>query len=1454
MSEPDPFLQRPGISQQFLVAAGVEYLETPEPQLRIPYHDVRGVLTGHWRSRLKQVRLTGQKYDQPAGSKSEVYCTHCPLVSGPYFHLTEGEFKCMALVEGGFQTIGLPGLHCYTRDTNDQPQLLPAIREAVQIVTPQELYFVGDSDTYSNLEYYRSAHMLATCFPSQRVKLLQLPLDGPKGVDDLKESLNGEFPTWMSQAYLHAVLMDPDGSFLGPALIQLELVADLIFKLPPLERERQIARVVQMTALARLAKEEPVSVIERFYEVGWKTTQLTKPAFERSVADEITRICAKTNFQTGTIDVDSEPAKFEETVKPAAVAVDGEALLDRLEKFVRRFTVLDSPDYYLISLAILETYLTDCFNCLAIIWVRSPEKRCGKSTLLDVLEGLVLKPLLCITASPASLYRLIERYHPSILIDEADQFGNENDDIRKIANGGFERGRKVPRVNRETGEIELFDTFGFKVLATIGTIHETVEDRSIPVHMNRKPRNLEVEDPSDVPAEEYRKFKEDCQRWADDHRVELKALRLARPKPLIDRNWRKWRSLLSIAWVTGENCFTKTLALGIHKAKGGDEELSIRLEILTRIRDLFRERKTDFLATTEILKYLNTDSEAPWADWVTGIKKGLTAHRLGKELRYFPVHSDQPKRAGFKVRGYWLKDFKRYFDAFLPPDDGSDPEAPPPKDEPPAGPSSSEEAFVSPESVEKGQVSEAAVVSPSESAPNRPHLGVSQSEAGLTCKTPKVRPVEPSKSTTYDDGLALKAEKPGKPENENLFIPDSTAKAPFRIPTNPERLLFLDLETFYPWPAEGSDFPQPKQSDPGELKRRRKRGAAHPWAKDPRRCVLRFLTVQLDDDLPITHDMMDGSIPETLRTLIATSTLVGHNLDFDITVLRRYGVIVSSSIRDTMLACRLLELGKEKWTAEDIMSCEVIDEGNDNTEVDERSFSNPADNRLKSVVARHVGIKIPKPMAKLGDSDWSVSPINDDQAEYIRWDVEVLPALWACLETELASAKLSACFAERMTFFAHLHTIKMTGVPVNVVLRDNDREETAGLKIAKREEVREMFKDYQAPVPKSRRKKVKAAKAKDGTPVISAPTVEYEEFNPNVPAQVIAALSLHGIEVENAQKETLQKIDSPEARLLLDYAAHKTRLSHIDGIARSTFHDCRVRAAGWNQLSARTGRITSTQPNLQNLPKAWRAAFEAPPPYYWLSIDLSQIEVYVIAMHTGCERMIEILRAGKDIYVETIAPIIGVSPVRGNAPDQVSDVYREVGKKLVLGTDYGLTVYGFIRQIKNATGLEFTLDEAHEFFNAFFRMYPEIKAYHDKAEKEAFDAISVRTISGQRRFLPPLKGELNPETGYWPSYEFRKRVLLNTPIQGSAADLLIYAVNWFFPQLLDGVELLNLVHDEVNALATKDLLLPTYQIIAKGFDTIFRQFYGDRLPVKVSGYAGRSWADKNKLHEFVQTL
>ena len=99
-------------------------------------------------------------------------------------------------------------------------------------------------------------------------------------------------------------------------------------------------------------------------------------------------------------------------------------------------------------------------------------------------------------------------------------------------------------------------------------------------------------------------------------------------------------------------------------------------------------------------------------------------------------------------------------------------------------------------------------------------------------------------------------------------------------------------------------------------------------------------------------------------------------------------------------------------------------------------------------------------------------------------------------------------------------------------------------------------------------------------------------------------------------------------------------------------------------------------------------------------------------------------------------------------------------------------------------------------------MFPEIKLAHEQGRIDALTVDVTHTITGQRRFLPPLLDDKDPSTGYWPSRERRARILVNTPIQGSCANLYIRALNLMVPRLPKEVELVNLVHDEV------DLLLP----------------------------------------------
>jgi DNA polymerase I-like protein with 3'-5' exonuclease and polymerase domains len=336
---------------------------------------------------------------------------------------------------------------------------------------------------------------------------------------------------------------------------------------------------------------------------------------------------------------------------------------------------------------------------------------------------------------------------------------------------------------------------------------------------------------------------------------------------------------------------------------------------------------------------------------------------------------------------------------------------------------------------------------------------------------------------------------------------------------------------------------------------------------------MRFLTVH--DALgifgaePLTIDLQASpDLSENVLEALSTWTLVGHNLDFDLSILRRCGVTLS-----------LLGLGKEKFKVPSERYCDLDSE---ELEVMMEADFSPIDHSLAAVVRRYLGIKMDKVRTKLGESDWGRRDLSPDHYAYMAEDVLHLPELWKVLEIKLREASLERPFRERMKFFPHLNTIKMLGNPVDVSQLDVDCKKVTAEKDSIREELREIFKDYRHPAPASRPKTIRILENGKFQRVPSPPD---EEFSPSNRHHWIPALSLHGVFVENTQKATLERIDAPECRLLLSYAAAKSRLNAITGVARSTFLDGRVRAAGWNQLAARTGRIISTEPNLQQVPR-----------------------------------------------------------------------------------------------------------------------------------------------------------------------------------------------------------------------------------------------------------------------------
>ena len=208
--------------------------------------------------------------------------------------------------------------------------------------------------------------------------------------------------------------------------------------------------------------------------------------------------------------------------------------------------------------------------------------------------------------------------------------------------------------------------------------------------------------------------------------------------------------------------------------------------------------------------------------------------------------------------------------------------------------------------------------------------------------------------------------------------------------------------------------------------------------------------------------------------------------------------------------------------------------------------------------------------------------------------------------------------------------------------------------------------------------------------------------------------------------------------------------------------------------------------------------------------------------------------------------IFGVQPVRKKEEGCVTEVLRDQAKPVVLGTNYGLTVWGLCRRFREEFGKELSLEEAQTFFDTFFEMFPRVAEYQARAAEEALVFDCVRTAGGQRRWLPPLL-ESDQEENYWPSFERRKKIIINSPIQGGQADLQIRAVNKFMPKLPPSAEVVNLIHDAVDIVVTAATLQPTVEIIRSAFQEAFAELYGNVLTPKIKFSYGTSWGELEEI-------
>ncbi len=355
-------------------------------------------------------------------------------------------------------------------------------------------------------------------------------------------------------------------------------------------------------------------------------------------------------------------------IEPCAESVSGSELANVLESTFSKYVFLPDGAATSLALWVLHTYAPDLFDYTPRICISSPEPRCGKTTLLTLLEFLSQKSLNVSNITAAAMFRTIEKYSPTLLIDEADTFLQDNGELRGVINAGFQRNGRITRIEciGRRHETRFFKCFTPVSIAAIGNIPTTIRDRSIVINMRRKSSTDQIErirtrDLRTITNELQKK----CARFMFDNSELIATQRPEIPNWFNDRAADLWEPLLAIANVLSDEWGQKALnaAKLLTKSTCDNEPISTRTQLLQDIKHIFAGR--EFMASTILVEELNNIEGSPWGEWA--YSKGLSVHSLAGQLKYFNIAPRQSRIEGLeRSRKYYLSDFADAFNRYLP--------------------------------------------------------------------------------------------------------------------------------------------------------------------------------------------------------------------------------------------------------------------------------------------------------------------------------------------------------------------------------------------------------------------------------------------------------------------------------------------------------------------------------------------------------------------------------------------------------------------------------------------------------------------------------------------------------------------------------------------------------------------------------------------------------------------
>jgi DNA polymerase-1 len=539
--------------------------------------------------------------------------------------------------------------------------------------------------------------------------------------------------------------------------------------------------------------------------------------------------------------------------------------------------------------------------------------------------------------------------------------------------------------------------------------------------------------------------------------------------------------------------------------------------------------------------------------------------------------------------------------------------------------------------------------------------------------------------------------------------------------------------------------------------------------------------------IPVSHrylgvpEQLDKQkVVEALKPLLEDAKLkkFGHNIKYDLIVLANEGVALKGVTFDSMLASYVLDPSKRQHSLDDL-AMEML--GHQNI-----TYADVAGKGAKQIGFDEVSI--------------------DVAAEYAAEDSDITFRLTQALQSRLRDETLKLYEELELPLIDVLADMEMTGVKVD----------------------REHLKKMSTKLSKALKKHEDEIYAMAG-----------EMFNINSPKQLAVILfeklglpakkkTKTGYSTDMSVLEELADGHELPAMIVNYRQLTKLKSTYIDALPLEINQKTGRVHTSYNQTVAATGRLSSSDPNLQNIPirsdlgKEIRQAFVAEGDDWLLSADYSQIELRILAHLSGDPALIKAFKNNEDIHTRTAAEIFG-QPLDG-----VDEDARRMAKAVNFGIVYGLSAFGLSRQLKISPG------EAKAFIDQYFDLYKNVKTFMDSTIEEARQCGYTVTMMNRRRYLPDLHSK-NRQVR-----ESAERVAINSPVQGSAADMIKLAMirlHQLLPKQKLKSKMIMQVHDELVFECPVNEKREVEALVKKEMENVLLM----QVPIIVHSEWGKNW-------------